>query len=220
MLHPGGGSQWVARSRRCCAPHCWPMTRVAAWSTSLSFHPCWPSDTRGRCQRVRRSPALSRRGRCPRYPTCCGFATVRRGWSLGRGWILVASRRAGWRTGFANGSAPTCSATSAAASWSPGGGQEGEGWPVGLAGVTLILRDQGAATSSVRRRRWGDAHHLIDPRRGLPARTGLEEVSVVAATGFEAEVVAKTALLLGLELAPTYCAAHALAWWLGGSRDD
>ena len=101
-----------------------------------------------------------------------------------------------------------------------GAGPEGEGWPVGLAGVTLMLRDQGAATSSVRRRRWGDAHHLIDPRRGLPARTGLEEVSVVAATGFEAEVVAKTALLLGPELAPTYCAAHALAWWLGGSRDD
>src|ERR1700674_5470431 len=196
MLHPGGGSQWVARSRRCCAPHCWPMTRVAAWSTSLSFHPCWPSDTRARCQRVRRSPSSSRRGRCPRYPTWCGFAPMRRGWSLVRGWILVASRRAGWRTGCANGSAPTCSPTLAATSWLAGPAQK------------------------VRRRRWGDAHHLIDPRSGLPARSGLEEVSVVAATGFEAEVVAKTALLLGPELAPTYCAAHALAWWLGGSRDD
>jgi thiamine biosynthesis lipoprotein len=101
-----------------------------------------------------------------------------------------------------------------------GAGPQGEGWPVGLAGVTVMLRDQGAATSSVRRRRWGDAHHLIDPRTGRPARTGLEEVSVVAASGLEAEVVAKTALLLGPELAPTYCAAYALAWWLGGSRDD
>jgi thiamine biosynthesis lipoprotein len=61
-------------------------------------------------------------------------------------------------------------------------------------------------------------HHLIDPRSGLPARTGLEEVSVVASSGFEAEVVAKTALLLGPDLAPTYCAAHALAWRLGGSE--
>ena len=26
--------------------------------------------------------------------------------------------------------------------------------------------------------------------------------------------VAKTALLVGPELAPVYCAAHALAWWL------
>lgn len=80
-----------------------------------------------------------------------------------------------------------------------------------------MLRDQGAATSSVRRRRWGDQHHLIDPRTGMPARTGLEEVSVVAATGMEAEVVAKSALLLGPELAPTFCAAHAMAWWLSPS---
>jgi thiamine biosynthesis lipoprotein len=101
-----------------------------------------------------------------------------------------------------------------------GPGPKGHGWPVGLAGVTLMLRDQGAATSSVRRRRWGDVHHLIDPRSGLPAETGLEEVSVVASDGFDAEVIAKTALLLGPELAPAYCATHALAWWLSGPHDD
>jgi len=95
-----------------------------------------------------------------------------------------------------------------------GPGPHGDGWPVGLAGVTVMLRDQGAATSSVRRRRWGELHHLIDPRTGLPARTGLEEVSVVAITGVEAEVIAKTALLAGPDAAPAYCAAHALAWWL------
>jgi thiamine biosynthesis lipoprotein len=93
-------------------------------------------------------------------------------------------------------------------------GPNGSGWPVGVANATLMLRDQGAATSSVRRRRWSKVHHIIDPRTGLPASSGLEEVSVVADTGYEAEVVAKTALLLGPELAPTYCAAHALAWWL------
>jgi len=100
-----------------------------------------------------------------------------------------------------------------------GAGPRGQGWPVGVAGQTLMLCDQGAATSSVRRRRWGDLHHLIDPRTGLPASLGLEEVSVVAATGFEAEIAAKTALLLGPALAPAYCAAHAMAWWLGGPRD-
>ena len=89
-------------------------------------------------------------------------------------------------------------------------------WPVAVGGVTLLLRDQAAATSSVRRRRWGDVHHLIDPRTGLPSRTDLQEVSVVTASGFEAEVVAKTALLLGRELAPAYCAARAMAWWLDG----
>jgi FAD:protein FMN transferase len=94
-------------------------------------------------------------------------------------------------------------------------GPAGDGWPVGLGGTTVMLRDQGAATSSVRRRRWSvEHHHLIDPRTGLPAQTGLEEVSVVAANGVEAEVVAKTALLVGPEVAPAYCAAHALAWWL------
>ena len=123
-----------------------------------------------------------------------------------------------------------------------GAGPRGDGWPVGLGGATLLLRNQGAATSSVRRRRWdegprgetpphlwgggpkgrrgGSLHHLIDPRTGAPARTGLEEVSVVAANGFEAEVVAKTALLLGPDLAPAYCAAHAMAWWLSGTQDD
>ena len=96
-----------------------------------------------------------------------------------------------------------------------GPGPAGDGWPVGLAGVTALLREQGAATSSVRRRRWGEHdHHLIDPRTGRPADTGLEEVSVVAANGLEAEVVAKTALLVGRELAPVFCAARALAWWL------
>ncbi len=95
-----------------------------------------------------------------------------------------------------------------------GPGPNGDGWPVGFAGVTVMLRDQGAATSSVRRRRWGDLHHLIDPRTGLPSQSGLEEVSVVAATGCDAEVVAKTALLLGPGLATAYCAAHAQAWWL------
>ena len=101
-----------------------------------------------------------------------------------------------------------------------GAGPRGDGWPVGLGGATLLLRNQGAATSSTRRRRWGELHHLIDPRTGSPARTGLEEVSVVAASGFEAEVVAKTALLLGPDLAPAYCAAHAMAWWLSGTNDD
>ncbi len=94
-----------------------------------------------------------------------------------------------------------------------GPGPAGDGWPVGIGGATVMLRDQGAATSSVRRRRWGDLHHLIDPRTGLPSRSGLEEVSVVAASGCDAEVVAKTALLLGPGLATAYCAAHAQAWW-------
>jgi thiamine biosynthesis lipoprotein ApbE len=44
-------------------------------------------------------------------------------------------------------------------------------------------------------------------------------VSVVAASAFDAEVIAKAALLLGPEMAPAYCATHALAWWLSGPHD-
>lgn len=88
-------------------------------------------------------------------------------------------------------------------------------WPVDVAGTTLLLRDQAAATSGVRKRRWAGVHHLIDPRTGLPAKSGLSEVSVVTSTALEAEVVAKTALLLGPTLAAAYCATNAHAWWFG-----
>jgi thiamine biosynthesis lipoprotein len=87
-------------------------------------------------------------------------------------------------------------------------------WPVGMAGKTLLLEGQGAATSGTWRRRWGHAHHLIDPRTGLPATTDLVQVSVVAESGFVAEVHAKTALLLGANDAPAYLAARCPAWAL------
>jgi thiamine biosynthesis lipoprotein len=99
-----------------------------------------------------------------------------------------------------------------------GGGPSGDGWPVAMGGVTVLLRDQGAATSSTERRRWEGAgrtlHHLIDPRTGRPADTDLVEVSVVAESACRAEVCAKAALLLGSQRAPAYLAANALGWWI------
>jgi len=99
-----------------------------------------------------------------------------------------------------------------------GGGPSGDGWPVALGGVTLLLRDQAAATSGIRRRSWSGGgqtlHHLIDPRTGRSAVTDLGEVSVVAESAVRAEVCAKTALLLGSDHAPAYLAANALGWWL------
>jgi len=59
------------------------------------------------------------------------------------------------------------------------------------------------ATSGTTRRAWtttapgAAAHHLIDPRTGLPARTGVVQVTALAPTALEAEARAKTALLLG-----------------------
>lgn len=96
-----------------------------------------------------------------------------------------------------------------------GGGPTGEGWPVALGGKTLLLDDHGAATSGTRKRSWGDGqHHLIDPRTGAPARTDLAEVSVLARTALDAEVLAKTALLLGSVKAEAALEGRALGWAL------
>lgn len=96
-----------------------------------------------------------------------------------------------------------------------GGGETGEGWPVGFGDRTLLLADRAAATSGTTGRRWGNGmHHLIDPRTGAPARSDLREVSVLARTALEAEVLAKTALLLGSERATAYLEPRAQGWVL------
>ena len=96
-----------------------------------------------------------------------------------------------------------------------GVGPAGEGWPVGFGERTVLLRDIGAATSGTAGRRWGPGlHHLIDPRTGRPAETDLVEVSVLAASGAEAEVLAKTALLLGREAGARFLDAHSLGSYL------
>jgi thiamine biosynthesis lipoprotein len=96
-----------------------------------------------------------------------------------------------------------------------GGGETGEGWPVGFGGKTVLLKDLGAATSGTMKRRWGDGrHHLIDPRTGAPAVTDLTEVSVLAPTALEAEILAKTALILGSALAPRALERRASGWAL------
>ncbi len=87
----------------------------------------------------------------------------------------------------------------------------GPGWLIGVADpfrpeedrCWVRLEDAAIATSTVMRRRWRRdgcwMHHLIDPRTGRPARTGLSQVTVVAPTATAADVYAKTALILGCE---------------------
>src|SRR5205807_1388412 len=60
----------------------------------------------------------------------------------------------------------------------------------------------GVATSGITRHSWsapdgGRAHHLLDPSTGLPAYTGVVQVTALAPTALEAEALAKTALLRG-----------------------
>jgi FAD:protein FMN transferase len=87
-----------------------------------------------------------------------------------------------------------------------GGDLTGRGrlWPVGVetadGQITLGLEDGAIATSGRDRRRWRrdgkEAHHLIDPATGAPARGDLLRVTVFAPTAVEAEVLAK-AIFLG-----------------------
>jgi FAD:protein FMN transferase len=80
-----------------------------------------------------------------------------------------------------------------------GSGPEGDGWHIGLCDRSAVALTEGAVcTSGTSRRRWGQsAHHLIDPRTGIPARTDLAEVSVVTDSALRGEVYAKIAMLLG-----------------------
>lgn len=60
----------------------------------------------------------------------------------------------------------------------------------------------GVATSGTSVHRWTrksgrPAHHLIDPRTGRPAETDVIQATVVAPTAREAEVIAKSAVILG-----------------------
>lgn len=65
----------------------------------------------------------------------------------------------------------------------------------------LWLRDAALATSTTAVRRWEQdgvpMHHLIDPRTRAPSRSGVASASVVAARTVDADVFAKTALILG-----------------------
>jgi thiamine biosynthesis lipoprotein len=69
------------------------------------------------------------------------------------------------------------------------------------------------ATSGLSRRVWRrrdgtPAHHLIDPATEEPAWTGLVSVTATAPTALEAEVIAKSALLAGPEVARERIAHH------------
>ena len=71
---------------------------------------------------------------------------------------------------------------------------------------TFRLGRGAVATSGIGRRSWLDAdgrpaHHLLDPRSGRPAFTGLVQATALAPTAAEAETLAKAAVLSGPEQA-------------------
>jgi thiamine biosynthesis lipoprotein len=67
--------------------------------------------------------------------------------------------------------------------------------------LQLELTDCAIATSTIAYRRWRfggrGQHHLIDPRTGRPARSGVLAATVIAPSVAQAETLAKAALLFG-----------------------
>lgn len=91
-----------------------------------------------------------------------------------------------------------------------GCGPDGDDWTVDLDPAATgrpharVALDHGAvATSTTLRRRWtigpSERHHLIDPATGAPADTDVVAASVIAARGWQAEVLAKAAIIAGLD---------------------
>ena len=86
---------------------------------------------------------------------------------------------------------------------------DGQPWPIGVADPfnptenldLLQIEAGGLATSGRDRRRWLHGsrwnHHIIDPRSGAPAETDVLTATVIAPSVIQAEMTAKTCLILG-----------------------
>jgi thiamine biosynthesis lipoprotein len=97
------------------------------------------------------------------------------------------------------------------------------GWPVIIEQpddpsrtlLSVVVDGGGVATSSCRSRRWIRAgqvhHHVIDPTTGTQADPHLDAVTVVAASGCQAEVHATGALLSGRDGFLDYLKRHQLS---------
>ena len=83
-----------------------------------------------------------------------------------------------------------------------------------LAGGSAWTTNYGVATSGTSVHRWRlpdgrESHHLIDPRTRRPAETDVVQATIVAPSAREAEVIAKTAVVLGSREAIGYLARSA-----------
>ena len=137
---------------------------------------------------------------------------------IGKGWTVdraVALLRAQGFRALAVDAGGDLYASGAAAGGAP--------WTVGVSDpaqperdvAVLALDGQAVATSTTARRRWpagGELrHHLIDPRTGRPAASGIASVSVVAETVARAETLAKAALVRGPRAGPALLRRQAVA---------
>ncbi len=74
--------------------------------------------------------------------------------------------------------------------------------------ASVAATDVAVATSATNRRRWRvgntSVHHLVDPRTQRPSTSDLHQATVFAPTAELADVLAKTALLLGVRSARAF----------------
>jgi thiamine biosynthesis lipoprotein len=86
-----------------------------------------------------------------------------------------------------------------------GAAPDGDGWPIGVQGIhatrMITLRRGALATSGMANRQWRQGafvrRHILDPRTGLPAGTGIWSVTIAAERCAQAEAAAKAAFILG-----------------------
>lgn len=77
------------------------------------------------------------------------------------------------------------------------------GWRIGVEDpftekdhIDFISLNSGAVvTSSQRKKKFDDQHHLINPRTGVSAQTSIQTVTVIARTGARAEALAKSGFM-------------------------
>jgi thiamine biosynthesis lipoprotein len=96
---------------------------------------------------------------------------------------------------------------------------DGDGWPIGVQGIRatrmVTLRRGALATSGIANRQWRQGalvrSHILDPRTGMPAETGLWSVTVATDRCAQAEAAAKTAFILGPREGARFLEEHSLA---------
>jgi thiamine biosynthesis lipoprotein len=136
--------------------------------------------------------------------------------AIGKAWLadlLAAEVSAAWEAGSAGALVDLGGDISVA------GPPPRHGWlvalPPGADGQRMVsIVAGGIATSAQHARAWqtpdGPAHHIMDPRSGLPARSPWQVVTVHAATAVEANAASTAAMVLGAD-APAWLQAHQLA---------
>jgi thiamine biosynthesis lipoprotein len=160
---------------------------------------CWRVETGGRNAHVQREPGL-------RFD----LDGVAKGWIADRATDLLI----GWPSASVDADGDVCLQLGPGQEWlvdvgDPRVGRGADGVPL----ATLRLRGgetwgaaYGVATSGTSVHRWQlvdgrTTHHLIDPRTGSPAETDVVQATVVGPTAREAEMLAKSAVILGSESA-------------------